>query len=405
MIKKIMFLFLLFAYVYATTFNIFMTGVFRIPAPIVFLVPLIYFYRTEETGFLYGKELFVFFIAALFFYLIGQADVTGFFALLIVAACFALLFNYVIGTNLKRMNIAVGFFFGVLLLSGIIMFIDHQYNMAAIRSLLVQEDVLQAPAGISTTIFTFGYQMAALTPFLVINAILFKRSWLINLLLFGLSLSLIFFGMQRSVLVAFAVVTGLFFLSYYKAKSILIFGMFCAVFFIAQSSIEQFSEGKKQQNILNKSAENAKGKEERGDLMGENIQIITEYPFGLLFYGKTWNDVVQHNFVYKKGPIVITSHNAYLMFITYLGPLLGVILLILLYRKVGKIIFYAFLHIKDKKNALLICLSCSFLAISINSFFHNEWLLATSGPTLFLYFAILQLSKIKMEDPILVEYN
>lgn len=400
-----MFLFLLFAYVYATTFNIFMTGIFRIPAPVVFLAPLIYFYRTEIKHFSYGKEMLVFFVAALFFYLIGQADITGFFALLIVAACFALLFNYVIGTDLKRMNIAVGFFFGVLLLSGLIMFVDHQYNMAPIRSLLVQEDVLQAPAGISTTIFTFGYQMAALTPFMVVNAVLFKRSWLLNLLLFGLSLCLIFFGMQRSVMVAFAAVVGLFFLSYYKFKSVLLFGLLAGMFFIAQGSLDQFSGDKKQQNILNKSAENAKGKEERGDLMGENIQIITEYPFGLLFYGKTWNDVVQHNFVYKKGPIVITSHNAYLMFITYLGPLLGFILLILLYRKVGKVIFYAFLHVKDKKNALLVCLSCSFMAISINSFFHNEWLLATSGPTLFLYFAILQLSKIKMEDPILVQYN
>ena len=405
MTKKIMFLFLLFGYVYATTFNIFMTGIFRIPAPVVFLAPLIYFYRTEITHFSYGKELLVFFIAALFFYLIGQADMTSFFALLIVAACFALLFNYVIGTNIKRMNIAVGFFFGVLLLSGLIMFVDHQYNMAPIRSLLVQEDVLQAPAGISTTIFTFGYQMAALTPFLVVNAVLFKRSWLLNLLLFGLSMCLIFFGMQRSVMVAFALVVGLFFLSYYKFKSVLLFGLLAGMFFIAQSSLEQFSGDKKQQNILNKSAENAKGKEERGDLMGENIQIIADYPFGLLFYGKTWNDVVQHNFVYKKGPVVITSHNAYLMFITYLGPLLGFILLILLYHKVGKVIFYALLHVKDKKNALLVCLCCSFIAISINSFFHNEWLLATSGPTLFLYFAILQLSKIKMEDPLLVQYN
>ncbi|QIL41808.1 hypothetical protein G7074_22595 [Pedobacter sp. HDW13] len=260
MTKKIMFLFLLFGYVYATTFNIFMTGIFRIPAPVVFLAPLIYFYRTEITRFSYGKELLVFFIAAMFFYLIGQADITSFFALLIVAGCFALLFNYVIGTNIQRMNIAVGFFFGVLLLSGLIMFIDHEYNMAPIRSLLVQEDVLQAPAGISTTIFTFGYQMAALTPFMVVNAVLFKRSWLLNLLLFGLSMCLIFFGMQRSVMVAFAVVVGLFFLSYYKFKSVLLFGLLAGMFFIAQSSLEQFSGDKKQQNILNKSAENARGK-------------------------------------------------------------------------------------------------------------------------------------------------
>jgi len=405
MIKKAAFFFLLFMYVYTTTFNIFIAGIFKIPAPVIFLLPLIYFYKTADVKFIYGREILIFFIAALLFYVIGQADISGFFAFLIVAISFALLFNYVIGADLRRMNIAVIFFYSILFLSGIIMFFDHQYNMAAIRSFLVGEDVLQAPSGISTTIFGFGYQMAALTSFLFINTILFKKNWLFSLIIFGLSLSLIFFGMQRSVLVAFVLVIGLFLLCYYKAKSILIFGALCTTFFIAQNSIEQFSEGKKQQNILNKNVENIKGKEDRGNLITENLGIISDYPFGLLFYGKTWNDVVQHNFVYKKGPEVISSHNAYLMFITYLGPLLGFILLILLYRKVGKIIFYAFLHIKDKKNALLICLSGSFIGVSINSFFHNEWLLATSGPTLFLYFAILQLSKIKMEETILIKQS
>jgi len=400
--KNVMLLVLLFLFVYVTTFNIFMTGIFRIPAPVVFLAPLLYFFRTEEKVFSYGKEMVVFFMAGLFFYIIGQADIPGFFALMIVAACFALLFNYVVGFDLKRMKIIIGFFFGVLVISGIIMFVDHKVNVAGLRSLLVGEQVLQAPSGISTTIFTFGYQMAALTPFLVVSTILFRKNWFFSLLIFGFAVALIFLGMQRSVLLAFGLVLGLFFLCFYKAKSILIFGLICGTFFIAQSSIEQFSEGKKQQNILNKNVENAKGKEERGDLMTENLAIIADYPFGLVFYGKTWNDVVQHNFVYKKGPIVISSHNAYLMFITYLGPLLSFIFLILLYQKVGKIIFYAFLNVKEKKNALLICLCCSFIAISVNSFFHNEWLLATSGPTLFLYFAILQLSKIRMNEELVV---
>lgn len=281
------------------------------------------------------------------------------------------------------------------------MLIDHQYKITLIRSLLVQDIVLQSPSGIATSMFTFGYQMAALTPFLVINAIVFKRNLSLNLVVFILSLSFIYFGMQRSVLVAFGLAVALFFISYYKTKSIVIFAALFIVLFTAQSSIEQFSEGNKQQNILNKNAENAKEKEERGDLVTENIQIIANYPLGLLFYGKTWNDVVQHNFVFTTGPVTITSHNAYLMFITYLGPLLGGILLILLYQKVGKIIFISFRHIKDSKNFLLVSLSCSFIGISLNSFFHNEWLLSTSGPTLFLYFAILQLAKIQTADTLL----
>jgi hypothetical protein len=53
-------------------------------------------------------------------------------------------------------------------------------------------------------------------------------------------------------------------------------------------------------------------------------------------------------------------------------------------------------HIRLKDNALLLSLFFSFLAVSINALFHNAWLFTTDGPTLFLYFGVLQGSKIYM---------
>ncbi|MCX2574300.1 O-antigen ligase family protein [Pedobacter sandarakinus] len=405
MINRLTLLFLLFMFIYVTTFNIFMTGIFRIPAPVVFLAPLIYFYRELPAKFTYGRALVIFFIAGFVFYAAAQSEIASFFSLMIVVSSYALYFNFVVGNNIQRLRISVSIFISLLVFSGIIMLVDHQVNVAPIRSLLVMDDVLQAPSGISVTIFTFGYQMAAVTPFIVVAALIFKRNWLVVLAASGLAGAFIFLGMQRSVLVAFGVAVGAFVLFYYRGKSILIAGAFALMFIMVQGTVEQFSEGKNNKNILNKNVENAKGKEERGDLMGENLEIISNYPLGLMFYNKTWNDVVQHNYVYKKGPIVITSHNAYLMFITYLGPLLAFILLLLLYFKVGKIIIHAFLNIRAENNALLACLSVAFVSISVNSLFHNEWLLAVSGPTLFLYFSILQLAKIQDHERITSEEN
>ncbi len=402
MLRKCIFLVLLFAYVYTTTFNIFMTGVFRIPAPVVFVTLLLVFYKWQARKFTYWREIRVFFVASFLYYLLGQADITSFFATLILIVCFALLFNYIIDNNTRRLHIAIGMFYGVLLLSGLIMLADHQTDMTAVRSNLVGETILQSPSGISSTIFTFGYQLAALTPFLVIAPIVFKKMWPLSVAAFCLSFILIFYGMQRSALLAFAGSLAVFSLLYFRYKSVLIFGCLLVTFMAFQSTISSVT-GDKQQNILNKNEQNQKKKEERGGLMAENIQIIQEYPFGLMFYGKSWNDVVQHNFVYKSGGGIITSHNAYLMFMTYLGPLLGLVLLVLMYSKVGKIIYYALVHIHERENALIVCLCFSFISISVNSCFHNEWLLSSSGPTLFLYFSILQLAKIKMEASLVVK--
>jgi hypothetical protein len=80
------------------------------------------------------------------------------------------------------------------------------------------------------------------------------------------------------------------------------------------------------------------------------------------------------------------------MFLTYVGPFLGLGILAGLYYKIGKIIVGAFRNVRKKEFALMICLCCSFITISINSLSHNSWLVSANGPTFFLYFAILHLN-------------
>ena len=134
--------------------------------------------------------------------------------------------------------------------------------------------------------------------------------------------------------------------------------------------------------------------------MKENVKILAANPFGLIFEGKTWDDVAGRNPVFRIGQSgLVTSHNSYLMFITYLGLVLGGGLLFLIYRKVIKITWVALNHVKDRDYALLVCLCFSFLAISINALFHNEWLLGSGcGPTLFLYFSVLHLYNLKSNN-------
>jgi hypothetical protein len=86
------------------------------------------------------------------------------------------------------------------------------------------------------------------------------------------------------------------------------------------------------------------------------------------------------------------------MFITYLGPFLGLGLLLIIYSGVVGIGFNALKEIRNKDNALLICLCFSFIAVSINAAAHNGWLLSADGPTLFLYFSILHSEKMKRSN-------
>src|SRR5690606_5998068 len=91
-------------------------------------------------------------------------------------------------------------------------------------------------------------------------------------------------------------------------------------------------------NIITKN-ENNMQEYNRSTLAAENLRIYSGYPYGLIFYGKNWSDVIYRNEVFSSG---ITSHNAYLMFLTYLGPFLGLGILIGLYHRIGKIIIDSF---------------------------------------------------------------
>jgi hypothetical protein len=129
----------------------------------------------------------------------------------------------------------------------------------------------------------------------------------------------------------------------------------------------------------------------RLSLSSENLAIYSNYPFGLVFYGKNWQEVTYRNPVFPDG---LSSHNAYLMFLTYLGPFLGFGLLGAIYYRISQLYWITFKNIKLKSNAILISLLFSLLAVSFNAFSHTGWLLNADGPTLFLYYSILQGSKI-----------
>ena len=145
-----------------------------------------------------------------------------------------------------------------------------------------------------------------------------------------------------------------------------------------------------QDNILAKN-ERTEGSGSRAGLVTENLKIITDYPFGLIFYGQNWREVSKKYSAFRGG---LTSHNAYLMFITYIGPFLGIGLLIFMYYRIAKIFKQAIIFSNLRENALLVSLCFAFLAVSLNALFHNAWLLTANGPTTFLYFSILHLSKL-----------
>ncbi|WP_207425876.1 O-antigen ligase [Pedobacter sp. SYSU D00535] len=371
-----------------------MTGVFRVPAPFL-AVPLVFFFYDEPlNGFKYTKELVVLFLAALFYYLIGQANIITFISVMITFTCCALFFNYFIGNNLKRLQLSVFLFFFFLVCSALVMLLNHHYRIEDIRSMLVGETVQQSPSGISTYIFSFGYQLSALVAFLAVFITAARKGVILSILVIAICGVLIFYGLQRSVLMTFSICLLLFLTIWYRFRAVLLFSFIFIIAVSFKSSVEGLSSGA-QQNILTKNERSKNEGENREALVTENLKVIADHPFGLILSGMDWKDVVKHNVFYKSGTGVITSHNAYLMFLTYLGIIPGLLFLYLIYARVVRITWSVLKHAKDKKNTLLIALCMSFLGISLNACFHNEWLLAASGPTLFLYFCILQLSRIK----------
>ena len=383
--KAIIFLFVVL-YLYTLTFDIFLSKTIRLPSPLMFGIPLIALFFKSGEKFLYLKEAIVLLVAEFIYYGIALSNLNDFLVNFLTIIVCLLFFNFFIGKDRGRFIASVSIFFGLLLLSAIIMVLNHMYPapINQLRSRLIESPIEQSPSGIASFIFTFGYQLAPLVTFLCVSLISFRKSWILKIVIFMACLGFIFLGMQRSVLIAFSLSCLLFLILYYRYKAlpviglILIFAVVFSKYFIAESS--------NYDNILSKNERNAD--ENRGNLMTENLNIYANYPFGLMFYGKNWNEVTKYNTVYSGG---ITSHNAYLMFFTYLGPFLSIMLFLLCYFKFGKVFKTIFHGIRDKKNALLISLFFAFLAASLNALFHNAWLFSANGPTVFLYFATLHL--------------
>lgn len=382
---------LMVLYLYALTYGVFMTEIFRLPAPVLFGIPLITLFRTKISNFLYTKELLVLLISVFFYYVIGLQELKSFTSYAIGILMCSLYFNNFIGISSLRFKVSIYVFYGLLIFSAIVMVMDHFYpGTKQIRELIMDEKVMQSPSGIAVYQFTFGYQLAALVPFLFIYTVLFQKHFLFKIIAFLICLGFLYLGMQRSAFVGFVCCVSVFMLLYYRHKAVVILflGIIAAITFYTTVLKDSTDETN---NILTKNINND-DEFNRSGLMLENLNIYSEYPLGLIFYGKNWGDVIYRNPVFSSG---ITSHNAYLMFVTYLGPIIGIILLWIIYSQVLKISVHAVKSIRKPENALLICLCFSFLGASINSLSHNAWLISADGPTLFLYFSILHLNRMQ----------
>jgi hypothetical protein len=372
-----------------------------LPNAILFGLPLLLIAaKPLEQSFGYTKELIVFFIASFFLYIIGYQDMKYFFVVIIILVFCALYFNNIIAFNLQRFNASIIIFYGLLAFSSLIMVINHYLpvQIDRLRSILIGGELIQqSPSGITASMFSFGYQIAALTSFAIIAVTTFKQKNAIWLLVLGMIGYIILYGMNRSAFVAVGFSVAVFWIIYYRFKVVMIFGLLAILAFSFSNTIEELSSGRKQ-NILSKNERTTDGNRE--DLMVENIKILADNPYGLIFEGKTWDDVAGRNPIFRMGERgLVTSHNAYLMFLTYLGLILGGLLLVFIYHKIIKITWFAIHHLRDKEYALLVCLCFSFMAISINALFHNEWILGSGcGPTLFLYFSVLHLYRIKTSN-------
>lgn len=388
--KKIIIFALLGLYIYVIALNIFLNPTVRFPAPLLFGIPLIALFGSFGNRFLYHRELLFILLANLFVYVIDNSDYTTIISNAINILTCAFFFNYFVGTDSKRFNSSIIIFFGVLALSTVVMLLNHMFpaQIVGLRStLLMGGEIFQSPSGISAFVFSFGYQLAAIVSFIFIYVLVRSKSWLVKASVLLFCLLGVYFGMQRSAVLVFIVVVFLFSIVKFKFKASMLLSFigilsFAVYSFILKDNLSTYD------NVFSKNERNSG--ENRGNLVVENLEIIMDYPYGLLFHGKKWQEVVRDNPVFASG---ITSHNAYLMFITIVGPFIGIFILIGLYGKYFKIFISALRNINDDKYTLLVCLCFAFLGVSMNALFHNAWLGTANGPTVFLYFAIIRLSE------------
>ena len=392
MVKRIMMLVLLTLYLYHLNFGIFLNDFFRIPTPLLFGIPLIIFFREHGTKFVYMRQLAWFVVASFLFNYVGNDNSKEFFVDSIIITICALFFSFFIGRNRNRLSTSIIIFYALLFISTCVMFLNHIYRgpVDILRSQLIGSEIGQSPTGITNVIFSFGYQLATLDTLLYIYVFARNKSLFWKGAVLAFCLAAIYFGLQRSVLAAFLFASFIFFVAYYKAKSLPIM-FFIGIIGIGFSSYFVQETGN-YDNIFAKNER--KGEENRSNLAVENLKIYTDYPFGLIFYGKNWSDVSRDNAVFRGG---LTSHNAYLMFLTYLGPFIGVFLLLMIYYKHISIFKETLFKIRDPDQVLMVCLCFSFLAVSLNSLFHNAWLVGANSQAVFLYFAILSLNSINRE--------
>ncbi len=396
MLRKVIIFLLMLLYIYVQTFDIFLNQYFKFPVISVAVLLALFFREPKSKSFHFTWEMWLLFLANFFYYALAQGLLKPFIVNLLVFACCALFFNFFVGYSMKRLTTAVIMFFACLGLSVLIMCANHiePVVLKMVRAALVGSPIVQSPSGVSTTIFTFGYQVIAFSTFIFLYAVLSKKHFLIVFLVLMVSLIGIFYGMQRSALIVFCISIALAIVCYYRLKAIPIL-ILLGVCFFAFFEIASIYNTDKQYNILNKAAQSAELGEDRGGLITENLKIYSDYPLGLMFYDRKWSEVSRYNPTYQGG---LTSHNAYLMFITYLGPIVGLVLLVILYYRLGLSFKTAIININRKNYALLASLCFTFLAISMNSLFHNAWLVNANGPTVFLFFCILQLNKIMFEN-------
>jgi len=385
--KLLVYCFVIF-YLYALAFGLFMTETVKIPAPVLFGLPIVFFARQHVMRFLYHKEMFLFATASFLYNIVGMNDYRSFFATLITIFICALYFNYFVGLSKNRFVASIVLFFLLLMLSMIIMILDHNYAsiIDPIRSAMLDEQVKQSPSGLSITQFTFGYQIAAFTTMILVAAFTFKQNLIVKLVALCFCMLCLYLGMNRSAFISFGAAAAIFLIVYYRYKAIFLLACTILICFAGYTYVLKGNSDNKN-NILSKNNAKEANDFNRADLAAENLKIVADYPFGLIFYGKNWEEVTYRN---PSFPFGLSSHNAYLMFVTLLGPFLGFGLLGAIYYRILSLFAQVIKSIHKKKQPLYFALFFSFFAVSINALSHNGWLLSVDGPTIFLYFAILQ---------------
>lgn len=396
LLKKSLFYSLMFFYLYTLAFGIFMTDTLRIPAPVIFCI-LLFFVQKPILDFGYYNELIIFVIGVFFYQVVGMSNYIGFFAILLTVIPCALYFNYFVGSNKLRYYSSLLMFFFLLAGSMVIMVLDH--SMAGIidpiRSMLLGEPVKQSPSGLAVTQFNFGYQVVSLSTFAFIASCTTRQYLIVRVLVLAACVICIYLGMNRSAFISFGIAVTLFLFIYYRYKAVFLVAATVIICFGLYTYVLKDNMDEKN-NILSKNQAKQANDFNRINMAAENLKIFADYPFGLVFYGKTWDEVTYRNPMFTFG---LSSHNAYLMFITLLGPFLGLGILWAIYYKTVRLFWQTIKNVKHKGNAIYVALFFSFIAVSLNALSHNGWLMSVDGPTLFIYFAVLHHSKLK--DPII----